>query len=439
MGKNPLTDMHGAARWVWTFSLIAICAHANSSLTVQLKANTNVDVSQSNAAFRVTYIVSNPTSEPVKLLKRNTPLEGMISDMFLLQNAAGEVMTYRGKSARRVSTPSDREFISIKAGSSVEKQVTIGGNYQLDGDGSYTLSVRPIPSSGSLDVSKATIALHLTATEQYEQRYAEAAAEYMQQRRYIATTDCTDSHRAELTNWEADARTKINNIKNCTLEYCGPYYAAGDRTLVDTWFGSAMTASQLTTITDQFNTMSNLFDQSKYTCEPDVVGSDGCNGNVFAYVYPNDATQTIYMCEFTFSYPDYAEKVQTVIHELSHFDTIGGTNDEADGEEACYNLVNGAAASDATKAAALKTADTWAYFAVYSSICYAFAPTGYEAYVPPCKSCPVGTMARTETVCGATSAPTGAPTVYTSGATHLQAWPLTSFSLALAASIYSRW
>ena len=34
-----------------------------------------------------------------------------------------------------------------------------------------------------------------------------------------------------------------------------------------------------------------------------------------------------YICDFTFNYPDYSEKVQTVIHELSHFKHIGDTND----------------------------------------------------------------------------------------------------------------
>ena len=33
-----------------------------------------------------------------------------------------------------------------------------------------------------------------------------------------------------------------------------------------------------------------------------------------------------------------AEKVQTVIHEMSHFKHIGNTNDNAYGESRCINL-----------------------------------------------------------------------------------------------------
>ena len=35
-----------------------------------------------------------------------------------------------------------------------------------------------------------------------------------------------------------------------------------------------------------------------------------CGGSTFAYVYPSDPTQEIYICDFTFNYPDYSEKVR---------------------------------------------------------------------------------------------------------------------------------
>ena len=71
--------------------------------------------------------------------------------------------------------------------------------------------------------------------------------------------------------------------------------------------------------------MLGLATSSTYNCPDD--DPDLCDGRTFAYVYPSDSTQTIYVCEFTFNYPDYAEKVQTVIHELSHFNSIGSTTD----------------------------------------------------------------------------------------------------------------
>jgi len=48
-----------------------------------------------------------------------------------------------------------------------------------------------------------------------------------------------------------------------------------------------------------------------------------CRPNVFAYVYPSDRSQRVHMCPFTFSYSVESEKMQTMIHELAHFDHIG--------------------------------------------------------------------------------------------------------------------
>ena len=120
--------------------------------------------------------------------------------------------------------------------------------------------------------------------------------------------------------------------------------------------------------------MQSLSGNSIYACPAD--DPDGCDGNTYAYVYPTDTTQTIYICLFTFNFPDYSEKVQTVIHELSHFNSIGATTDNsksvhtcmadvadpvvraAYGQVACYDL----AQSD--PAAARSCADSYGYFAV---------------------------------------------------------------------------
>ena len=55
-------------------------------------------------------------------------------------------------------------------------------------------------------------------------------------------------------------------------------------------------------MTNKFVLMSSLFTNSIYKCEADDP-TTSCNGGVYAYVYPSDMSQYIYMCEFTFNYP----------------------------------------------------------------------------------------------------------------------------------------
>jgi hypothetical protein len=103
------------------------------------------------------------------------------------------------------------------------------------------------------------------------------------------------------------------------------------------------------------------------------------------------------MCDLALTYPDYAESVQTVIHELSHFANIANTNDNAYGESTCHNL------AQTNKVQARKTADTFGYYALYSNMCYRNAPDAYTVAVPPCKDCTAGTGSRGPNDCSSIS------------------------------------
>jgi len=81
--------------------------------------------------------------------------------------------------------------------------------------------------------------------------------------------------------------------------------------------------------------------------------------NVYAYVYPSDRTHTIYLC--TAYWPSaviggWDTKAGTLLHELSHFDDIGGTNDHAYGTTACRAL------AQRSPAQAVNNADSYEYF-----------------------------------------------------------------------------
>jgi len=198
---------------------------------------------------------------------------------------------------------------------------------------------------------------------------------------------------------------KIDAAAHCTTSSCS--------SLIETWFGTSISQGTMNaSVTSVYQTMQTKAGDSQYICPVD--STNGCSGNVFAYVYPSDPTQSIYMCQFVFSYPDYAEKVQTVIHELSHFKTIGSTNDAKYGEEACHLL------AQSSPAAAMLTADNFGYFAIYSNLCYLNAGSGYTVKVPPCY-CSAGSYQTTPATCtdAPTSAPTGAPTVEVQVATEI--------------------
>ena len=83
---------------------------------------------------------------------------------------------------------------------------------------------------------------------------------------------------------------------------------------MQTWFGASISQLDFAEVTDVFSVMSSVADNTIYNCPADSI--DGCNGNTYAYVYPSDATQTIYMCQFTFDYPVAAAFALTSWHFL---------------------------------------------------------------------------------------------------------------------------
>jgi len=80
----------------------------------------------------------------------------------------------------------------------------------------------------------------------------------------------------------------------------------------------------------------------------------GCPDNVYAYVYPTDPTYTVYLCAVFWRLPE--ERVNTIVHEMSHFRSLGGTDDYAYGKANCRSL----ARSDPYSAS--RNADNICYF-----------------------------------------------------------------------------
>ena len=83
-----------------------------------------------------------------------------------------------------------------------------------------------------------------------------------------------------------------------------------------------------------------------------------CNDSYYAYVYPS-APYKIYVCNAFWSAPltGTDSKAGTLVHEMSHFNAVAGTDDHAYGKTAAGNLAN----SNPTKA--LDNADSHEYFA----------------------------------------------------------------------------
>jgi peptidyl-Lys metalloendopeptidase len=134
------------------------------------------------------------------------------------------------------------------------------------------------------------------------------------------------------------ALTYLNGISAATQRYT-------------TWFG-AFTTARLSTARSHFVSIADAFDNKPITVDC------GCKQNYYAYVYPNQPYK-IYVCKVFWQAPlsGTDSKGGTLVHEMSHFDVVAGTDDHAYGQSAAKSL----AISDPTRA--LNNADSHEYFA----------------------------------------------------------------------------
>lgn len=104
-----------------------------------------------------------------------------------------------------------------------------------------------------------------------------------------------------------------------------------------------------------------------------IVFDCGCNQSYYAYVYTNRPYE-IFLCKAFWNAPmlGYNSKMGTVIHEISHFNIVAGTDDHAYGASACQDL------ADTNPNQAINNADNHEYMAENSSpnlTCDAAPPT----------------------------------------------------------------
>ena len=83
-----------------------------------------------------------------------------------------------------------------------------------------------------------------------------------------------------------------------------------------------------------------------------------CTGNYYAYVYSNQPYD-IWLCNAFWSAPMTGtdSKAGTLVHEMSHFNVVAGTNDWAYGQTAAKNLAR------TNPSRAIDNADSYEYFA----------------------------------------------------------------------------
>ena len=136
-----------------------------------------------------------------------------------------------------------------------------------------------------------------------------------------------------LLAWQhATALNAADSYAGNAKSYFGAHSATNVSARYSTWFG-AVNATRYTTGKNHFDAI-----QAAFATKPITVDC-GCKKTYYAYVYPTQPYK-IYVCKAFWSAPVTGtdSRAGTLIHEMSHFNVVAGTDDHVYGQSGAKSL-----------------------------------------------------------------------------------------------------
>lgn len=320
-----------------------------------------VSMYAANGAIEV--IVTNTSRKAARVPSWQLPGNDPTAKLFRVSRD-GQPVAYEGALAKR-GLPGPADFVVLPPGQSYRSVVDLGASYDMSKRGQYAVTLAsPLQYASLSDGSMLKTARGLPMLLQ--------SPTLLLWRNGAAKTTAGNGGSAHKGK-PGGGGTVVNGVtfKGCSTtqisgagdavvqaraysENAKGYLATGTvGPRYTTWFG-AYTSSRYGTASQHFVAIDSAMDQSG----GQVTINCGCNQNYYAYVYPTRPYE-IFVCKVFWTAPlaGTDSKGGTLIHEMSHFNVVAGTDDHVYGQTGAKNL----AISD--PAAALDNADNHEYFA----------------------------------------------------------------------------
>jgi peptidyl-Lys metalloendopeptidase len=338
------------AKWTAAAAALAACsgsfAASHERLDVQLSLPS--PVVQGDVDVTVDVTVTNTTGHAVSVVRWQLPSDRLQGPLFRITKEDGSAVPYVGPLVKRAA-PTAKDLVRLEAGQSLKYSVELTGAYEL-GNGRYAIEYEgrgkrdddaDVASVAPLYLwtqGRSAKAEAMTPIEQYLAHTLAASISY--------TGNCTSSQKSTL----ASAVTAATNYATASNNYLAGSPHSTPRYVK--WFGT-YTSSGWSTAHTHYTNEVNAFTTKPLTLDCSCTDSD-----TYAYVYANSPYK-IYVCGAFWSAPMTGtdSKGGTLVHEMSHFTVVAGTDDWAYGQTNAANL----AKSSPTKA--LDNADSHEYFA----------------------------------------------------------------------------
>ncbi|HBZ07010.1 MULTISPECIES: M35 family metallo-endopeptidase [Massilia] len=297
----------------------------------------------------VTVTLTNTGSTPQRLLKWRTPFVPAEHALFQITRD-GLPVRYLGRHVKRAA-PTEADYIVLAPGESRSARVELSKLYEMQVTGAYsvryhTSNAAPSAKAGA-DIVVGDIASNPAAIwieGRLPRGIVTPSLAAPSGPAGLSFSQCSNAQQASITNaFAAGTAMATDGVEYLTSrKQQGPRYV--------NWFGTHE-AARVTTATNNFTAIKNAFETKpvKVDC--------GCDEPYFAYVYPGQP-YNIYVCRAFWSAPLTGTDSMggTLLHEMSHFDVVAGTDDHVYGQSGAAELARTAPQR------AINNADSHEYF-----------------------------------------------------------------------------
>ena len=355
----------------------AVAAHAQNVNGINVTLTSESANLSGNDDVSINVAISNAGTTPVFVPKWYVPSRAATSGVFTVTRN-GEPVPYLGALVKRKAFGA-ADFVRIAAGGRLEFKVELSALYDLSATGVYniqydvksvqTLRARALDSATtdrqaaaaqaepqSQDLVSNTIALTIAGDANVEAQRAAADAA-------LRASEAATPYFAASVSFIGCSNTRTTQIRTALTTAEGyasnssSYLNAGNRgPRYTTWFGT-YNSNRYSTVRRNFANISNAASTKPITFDCSTCpGSD--YADAYAYVYSNQPYR-IYLCNSFWAAPNGGtdSRAGTIIHELSHFSVVAGTNDYVYGQTGARNLAR------TNPSRAVRNADNHEYFA----------------------------------------------------------------------------
>jgi len=333
----------------------AAAGTAAGEVTVRVTPERQSLAKSDNVVVNVT--VTNTSAVTQYLLKWQTPLGAIEAPLFEVTRD-GLPVRYLGVQVKRAA-PTAADYIALKPGASLGRRIELSALYDMGVTGAYSVrwragatqlfnrpGVMRLKGGGAMQERATALPDPAAASVWIDGRLARGAlddAGAVPAGAGLSFSRCSNAQQETIVGAVQAAQAMAHDAdlylqaKTLGARYTG-------------WFG-ALDDTRSGTVTRHFQAIKEAFASKPVTVDC------GCKESYYAYVYPNQPYK-IYVCKAFWSAPltGTDSKGGTLVHEMSHFTVVAGTDDLAYGQSAAGQL----AATDPAKA--INNADSHEYF-----------------------------------------------------------------------------